>query len=245
MKTAIKNGGDRQPYKEWLSIGITHEYYGDTFCPAQLVPDAETVRWLQRNGILLRKFHTNQCSLIAEGIHERISLTDEDVCLRFEIKTTDERFHYVSHSCRKDPAFSIADSEICGVWKTVTLNPLYLAGMPSRELTIRINALEKYLEYLCIPKYSKPDVSLRMSDDKDYLCLTNPPEQITLPGIPVVWKFVTKEKVRLRQNSEVKTTLWEIRNYGDRIIGNAIPFPFPEQFSPLSPKDTITSFFYY
>jgi len=245
MKTAIKNGGGRHPYEEWLSIGLNHEYYDEGACPAMLVPDAATVRWLQRNGILLRKRHASQCLLLAEGDSGEISLTDEEVHLQFEIRTADERFYYVSQSCEENAAFSIAGSEICGVWKTVVLDPLSLAEMQSKRLTINIKSQEKHIEYLCIPKYNKPDLSLRMSDDNDCLGLINPPEQVTLPGIPVVWKFVTKEKVKLRQNSEVKTKLWEIRDHGERVIGNAIPFPRPQQFSPLSPEDTVTSFFYY
>lgn len=245
MKMLIKNGGERRPYEEWVSIELSHEYYDGTPCPALLVPDAATVRRLQHNGILLRKRYATQCSLIAGGDSGEINLTDEDVYLQFEIRTSDERFHYVSQSCEEDASFSIVDSGVCGVWRTITLNPLVLAGMMSKQLKVRINAPEKHIEYLCIPKYNKPDLNLRMSDDSNSLFLTNPPEQVSLPGIPTAWKFVTKEKVRLKQHSEVKTTLWEIRDHGERVIGNAIPFPRPEQFSPLSPNDTITSFFYY
>ncbi len=245
MKRSIKIGDERRPYEEWLSIGLSHEYYGGNPCPAQLVPDAETANWLQRNGILLRKRHASQCLLIAGSDSGEISLADEDVHLQFEIRSADERFYYVSQSCEEDAAFSIAGSGICGVWKTVTLDPLSLAGMPSRQLTVRIRAPQRHIEYLCIPKYNKPDLRLRMSDDNDSLHLINPPKQVTLPGIPAAWQFVTKEKVTLRQSGEVKTTLWEMRDHGERIIGNAIPFPDPGQFSPLSPKDTITNFFYY
>lgn len=242
MKTVIRNGGDRSSYEEWLSIGLSHEYYGDDPCPALLIPDAATVRWLQRNGILLRKRHASQCLLLAGS---EIDLTDEETHLQFEIRSSDERFYYVSQSCEENAAFSIASSEICGVWKTVVLHPSFLAGMLQKRLTIHIQTQEKYVEYLCIPKYNKPDLNLRMADENNCLPLVNPPEQASLPGVPTAWKFITKEKVRLRQNDEVKTRLWEIRDHGERMIGNAIPFPRPEQFSPLSPKDTITSFFYY
>ena len=242
MKISVSSGSDRNPYREWLRIEISHEYFGDRVCPAMLVPEAATAVWLQRQGILVRNRHAGQCLLLARG---EIVLADEDVDLQFEIRVADARFHYVSGSCEANRVFAVSDSEVCGVWKKITIDPRLLAAKQSKHLTIRIKACEKYIEYLCIPKYNKTDLNLRMSGSDDSLRLINPPERVALPGIPAAWKFVSKEKVRLSRTGESNAKLWEIRNHGERIIGNAIPFPLPEQYSPLSPKDTITRFFYY
>ncbi|MDR1679397.1 MAG: hypothetical protein LBR81_06410 [Prevotellaceae bacterium] len=238
----IISTGNEQRYEEWLSIELQHEYYGNAPCPATLVPDEETACLLKRNNILW-KSHASQCLLLAGS---KFSLpVEEELYLRFDIRNTGEQFHYVSHSCEESEAFSIAESGIAGVWKTIVLDVSSIIRNNLKHLPVHIRATEKYIEYLCIPKYGREDLKLQMTDDKDYFSLINPPEQLSLPAMPVVWRFVSKEKITLKQRVEAKTKLCEIRNYGERIIGNAIPFPRPEQFSPVSPRDTITTFFYY
>jgi hypothetical protein len=71
------------------------------------------------------------------------------------------------------------------------------------------------------------------------------PETVTLPDGTMAQRFVTEEKVRLRQNGHASMSLWEIRENGERLLGKAIDSPSPLQPSPISPKDTVTRIYYY
>lgn len=241
MRKIIDTGNELR-YEEWLSIELRHEYYGDAPCPATLVPDEETACLLKRNNMLWKPL-TGQCLLLAES---KSGLTVEEAAyLRFNIQNADGQFHYVSQNCEENEAFSVASSDILGVWKSIVLDVSHIIKNNIKHLIINIKATDKYIEYLCIPKYGKADLKLQMIDDKGYFSFVNPPEKISLFAMPMVWRFVSKEKIPLRQRVEAKIKLCEIRDYGERVIGNTLPFPRPEQFSPLSSRDTITTFFYY
>ncbi|MDR0941060.1 MAG: hypothetical protein LBM68_02410 [Bacteroidales bacterium] len=234
--------GNALHYEEWLSIELRHEYFGNTPCPATLVPDEETAYLLKRNNILW-KTSMGQCLLLTE--HTSNLSADETAYLRFNIQPIDGQFHYVTQVCYKDEAFSVADTNMVGVWKSIVIDVAHIIKNKIKHMTINIKARNKYIEYLCIPKYGKADLKLRMIDDTNYFSFVQPPEKISLFAMPVVWRFVSKEKIPLRKRVEAKIKLCEIRDYGERIICNMLPLPHSEQFSPVSPNDTITTFFYY
>ena len=231
-------------YSAWLSIRLRHEYYADGRCPVSVAPDAQTARYLARFGMVLRR-HPDGVYLIAGERFRAEELTDETAHLRFELRPQDERLYYVTQAGGGgDEAFALNDSPAPAVWKALELNTAAIAAGKQREITVNMQGVEKYCEYLCIPKYNPAGLRLKMTEEKNRTGLTEA-EPVSLPGIPVAYRFATLEKVKLRQNSALRMSLWEVRESGEREISKAVPNPQPDQLSPMRTPETIASFFYF
>jgi hypothetical protein len=204
------------------NIVVTHEYYTLAPCPVKIVPDEETLRIIKRYDLLLKATNANRWLLLAKENFDANDMPDEDKQLHFTLKAGSDMLHYVSEE---------------GWGKAVV-------AVDGKDATIRIAGREKYLEYICIPKYSSPDLSMKIREAKNRLSFRES-VRITLQDIPVALRFVTEEKVKLMQQNEFKVQLWEIRESGERPAGEALSVPRPDSFSPVAPQDTITSYLYY
>jgi hypothetical protein len=188
----------------------------------RLVPDEETLRIIKRYDLLFKATSANRWLLLAKEDFETEDMPDEDKQLHFTLKAGSDMLYYVSEE---------------GWDKAVV-------AVDGKDAIIKIAGREKYLEYICIPKYSSPDLSMKIRESKNRLSFKES-GRITLPDIPVALRFVTKEKVKLMQQNEFKVQLWEIRERGERPAGEALSVPCPDSFSPVAPQDTITSYYYY
>ena len=84
-----------------------------------------------------------------------------------------------------------------------------------------------------------------MTEEKQRIRVKEDTGRTTLPDGTFTRRFVTAEKIKLRQNSGIKMQLWETREMGERLISSAIPCPQLSQPSPFSPKDMLTHIRYY
>jgi hypothetical protein len=62
-----------------------------------------------------------------------------------------------------------------------------------KQFNIHIPAVEKHLEYICIPKYTGAEVPVKMKEEKDRIRI-KAAERVSLSGIPAVWRFISEEK---------------------------------------------------
>ena len=232
-----------QTYKTGLDIHLKHEYYAGGICPVSLTPDARTARCFSRFDILFRNHADGACLIVKEDFHIR-DLTDEEACFRFELRPRDAQFYHVTQTAAGDETFSLNDSSSPLVWKELEISTAGIAAGKQNEITVNIRGVEKYYEYLCIPRYNPAGIRLKMTEEKNRTGLTGA-EQVSLPDIPVVYRFATLEKIKLRQNSNLQMQLWEVRESGEREISKTIPNPQPGQFSPIRTQETVASFFYF
>ena len=210
-------------YKTGLGIALTHGYYAGG-CPVELLPDAATNDIFRRHDILFRPQGANRWQLLVRDGFRTEDLAGEEMHFRFNLLVKDALVYYVSQEMEKNVVIDMQTVE--------------------KQFNIHIPAVEKYLEYICIPKYTGADVPVNMKEEKGRIRM-KAVERVSLPDIPVAWRFVSEEKIRLEQRNPFKMQLLEIRKIGERMIGSEIPSPRPDRFSPTSPKDTITIFFYY
>ncbi|MDR0687883.1 MAG: hypothetical protein LBF55_04235 [Prevotellaceae bacterium] len=226
-------------YEAVLSIALRHEYYPSGFCPVSLAPTAETARLLARRGILFRRQKANSWLLVAQN-----ALAEPDF-LHFNLTAGSDTLYYVTRAWKENPAVRVEAASAPKVWQTLTVDVQYLAENGQAEITVEAESEEKYLEFLCIPRFSGADIPLRMAEEKRRIQVKESPKKATLPDGTEARCFVTAEKVKLRLNSGIKMLLWEVRENGERLIGNAIDSPAPSQPSLRSPRDTVTRFYYY
>lgn len=235
--------GRMETYKIGLSIHLRHEYYANGICPVSVTPDARTARCFSRFDILLRK-HTDGVRLLVKEDFRAEDLTDEDARFHFELRPQDALLYYVTQAVDGDETFSLNDSSTPAVWKELEINAAHIAAGKQSEITVNIQGVERYYEYLCIPKYNPAGIRLKMTEEKNRAGLTEA-EQVSLPDIPVVYRFTTLRKVKLRQNSALRMYLWEVRESGEREISKTVPNPQPDQFSPIRTPETVATFFYF
>jgi hypothetical protein len=227
-------------YETILTIAFRHEYYSNGNCPVLLSPTVATVRLLARHDILFRKQNSNRWLLVSQN-----PLAELEDNLQFNITAGEAVLYYVTREWKTNPAITVEAANASKVWQTVTINIPYLIENKIKEVYIETASEEKFLEYLCIPKFNAADMALRLTEEKDRLPITEAFEPVTLPDGTLARQFVTGEKIKLHQDNGITMQLWEKRDSGERLIAGAIESPDPGQASPFSPKDTITRIFYY
>jgi hypothetical protein len=225
-------------YQTALHIALRHGYYPSGNCPVSLSPTAETARLLARYDILFRKQNANNWLLVSQN-----DLASGQ--LQFALQATDPMIYYVTRTWKPNPAFTVESAMGRGTWQILSIDVQYLVENNQKEITLEAETEEKYLEFLGIPKFNPVDIPLRMTEEKQRIQVKEDTGGTTLPDGTVARRFVTAEKIKLRQDNGVKMQLWETRERGERLISAAIPCPQPSQFSPFSPKDMLTHIYYY
>lgn len=71
------------------------------------------------------------------------------------------------------------------------------------------------------------------------------PEDVQLWNNNHVQRVISTRPLTISYPRPLKMRLWEIRNGGERLLSDTVPLPACDSPSPLSPKDTITTYFYY
>jgi hypothetical protein len=168
-----------------------------------------------------------------------------DMHTEIQFSVMDYTFYYVTQTLLENPALK-AESFYRPVGLPImTINVDYILKNKLSEITIQALSVEKYLEYLCIPRFNAADIALRMTEKKNRVQVAEASQPVTLPDGTPARRFVTDKKIKLQQNIGITMQLWEKRDSGERLIAGVIGSPDPEQASPFSPKDTISKIFYY
>jgi hypothetical protein len=234
-------------YRTELHIALRHEYYPSGNCPVSLSPTVETARFLTRQDMLFRKQNANNWLLVSQNDLASMAAP----YLRFALQATDHTLYYVTRTWKPNPAFTI-ESTMGRLVETrhatslqLSIDVSYLVENKQKEIIIEAETEEKQLEFLCIPKFNGADIPLRMTEEKQRIQVKEDTGRATLPDGTTARRFVTAEKVKLRQDNGIKMQLWETRERGERLISAAIPCPQPMQPSPFNPKDMLTRIHYY
>jgi hypothetical protein len=228
-------------YQTFLTVIFQHEYYPVGECPIKLGFTMKSLREANRRKIICAPDRNNRIDLAGEhgigilnGMHTEILLT-----------VMNDTFYYVTQAFTENPAFRVEPFDGQAGGQVLTVDVDYVLENSLSEITVQALSREKYLEYLCIPKFNAADLALRLAEEKNRVQITEAFEPVTLPDGTLARRFVTGEKIKLHQDNGITMQLWERRDSGERLIAGAIESPDPGQASPFSPKDTITRIFYY
>lgn len=225
-------------YKIWFSIRINHSYYEGKVCPVSLYPKEETLSFLNRNDIIFRNQDKDKWVCIASVNH--IMEADEDMLLEFEIIPFDNLLYYVSgEPFIQTEEYVISKDSGDGKWikLSIPLNRL------QKEITINLEGVNKYWEYIVVPKYQDKNIKLKLKEHQDQPVFQEV-KTIEHPSMGEVFYAISKEKVRLKDSYQCKIQLLEIQEEGEHVLSNNLPLPRPDAISVLNPADTITTYFY-
>lgn len=232
------------PRRTWLRITLSHEYYEKNSYPITLVPTEETRLLFQRLGMLFLQYRPAEWLVAAqEGMPEREALAGATLVLG--IQPVNPGFYYVTEDelCLPEGCSAKkAGSPV--IWKQIEIDSARFAGQEAAEIPIRIRTFRKYHEYLFIPKYAHPDTIIRFAEIRGRVRFRKA-TQVELPGIPRAFRFLSEEKIRLTDSYDLGMLLWESDGQNEHLLYDGIPVPKPEQTSIISPRDTISTYFYY
>lgn len=227
-------------YTICVSIEIFHEYYNNSFTPIDLIPGEQTRMYIRRNNLILKKISANRWFLLKMN-SEVLEYVDR---LVFELHALSDELYYVSDEQLEGENFDIKPSVKPGIWKYIEINTENLMEKESVHIRIDLKSKMKYLEFLFIPKYHSETINLRLLEEKRRLENVGPEDHYILDNV-LVKRFVSKETILLKEKPDYNFALWEVRDSGERMLTNRIPLPRPDNISLISPKDTITTYFYF
>lgn len=234
-----------EQYERRIVFTLRHSCFAGGEAPVALSASAETDGFLQRNNAVFRCDAPGCWSVCVPS--ERY-LEADDTCgvLRFEIRPRSGHFYYYSQLPEAElDGWSVRNGDNPGVWKTieVSMDEVIRPGA-ARTINIWIQAVEKYMEFFFIPKYNPPDAPLRVTVSKGDLLFSGP-ENTSLWEYGPVQRVVSVKPLPVNCQQLVRVMLWEIRNGGDRLLSDSVPWPPCDSPSPASPENTITTYFYY
>jgi hypothetical protein len=228
-------------YQTFFTIAIEHEYYPAGKCPVRLDLSMETTREAAMRDVICMPDISGRTGVSWEGGPEVL----RDMPLEFLLVVMDDTFHHVTREIVENPAFRLETFNRGVGMQMLTVDVGHVLENGLLEIKIRMTSREKFLEYLCVPKFSEEGGTMRMEEEQGRLKVVETPGPVCLPDGTPARRFVSTEMVKLRRDSGLTMLLWESRDGGERLIANAIESPDPRQSSPFSPMDTISRIFYY
>lgn len=237
--------GKSEKYKPWLTLTTLHEYYVRASCPVSIEPSPETDLIFRKHNMLFIKQQGAQWKLYVENEFDPNDLLINEYKLIFALYPQSEKFYYLSENpTAENDAFTLHEAPLSKAWKNVELNLRHIINSDLQKIDIVITSPERYLEYICIPKYHSVNTKLRLTEERNRMTFHEEEFQ-PIAAIETAFRFVSTEKIKLSEDYNLKMQLWEIRESGERLISHSIPNPQPNELSLTNPKDTITTYFYY
>lgn len=234
-------------FDNWITIKITHDYFlNDTNC-LQLVPEPKTNLILNKLGILLQRENKCTWKLLKRANGEITDDANLTKILKFNLKATDPDFYYYSDPevIADNPILKIKSSSKKGIWKKLEIlaTPDFLEKQ--HLVNVPIKSLSKFFEFIIIPQPDSEHHVMKLTEDKNDL-IFNPDEiDIFQSDQKSVYRFVSSEKIYLRESYNYKISLWEIHPNNKKILFDMIPFPNSSAISVLDSEDTISSYIYF
>ncbi|MCD8031802.1 MAG: hypothetical protein LUF85_13525 [Bacteroides sp.] len=222
-----------------MVLEITHDYYRGDSVPVELIPDLFTQRRMTREGMLLKKQKGNRWLLLQSG---EPPAEPEEGNFVFDLCVNSPSFHYVTMEKQSGKDYTYGATSRPGSWKTLIFSLPQTGEV--KEVNVHLCGRSKFLEFLCIPRYTAPACLLRLAERTQLLACSGPESRMLFGHIPA-FRFVTSQQVLLRSRYTLCFSLWEVRKAGERLLTRELPLPAADSISPVSPKDTITTYFYF
>ncbi len=233
-------------YKAWITIKVSHDYFLNGGNGITILPTRDTHKLLVRAGVIIKQSDSGTWMLLkekggSEDMEER--LTEHP--LEFCFMNTDAGFYYYTDNNVADgaPVWELKDMGTNGIWKVLVITADKPMLAETVTITIAISSIEKFIEFLVIPKSGiRPELLLREDNGKLEFSRT----EVNLPGEPLpVYRFVTTKPVALREAYNYSIKLWEVKENGESLLSGGLSFPKAASVSAISSLNTISSYFYF
>lgn len=223
-------------YIEFLRINIEHDYF-DSVIPIDL---------LFEDFSIMKKFEVRIIRKINDWIMYGPDSKVEDFKTTFKIITF-----------KLSPQISLNQNEKKENGSNIDfiikpLKPLFFYVTSSLKisqftnkdfLNVKLDALEKYYEYILF--FKKNDIDEKVIEIIDSLKTIefNKPKLISYDNGQKALHFQSKNKIKLTRKSSCNLKIISRSEYGEKILLSNLNIPQPENISIISPYDAITEFY--
>lgn len=232
-----------ETYSMLFELDITHDYYEKNISFIQLTLTPESQKKLSNYQMIWKQVSINKwCLITCEDWREKCKPDD---FIEMEVSIKDSDFYYVTgHLLGDNPFLNLTNSSHLKEWKRLVLSLSDILVSDKKSITCHFSAKEMFIEFMLIPQYTPSDISLKLTEERGRI-LFDRHENVIAPDKSEMICFRSREKVLIRNMKEYKFVLSEMRHSGERIINSMMPLPSPSNLSFQSPKDTITSYYYF
>lgn len=235
-----------ESYKPWITIRITHDYFLTNKSNIILELEAKTQKILVELGVILRNSNDSEWILYKPDNLTSANKTKLAKSLKFYLKTIDPNFYYYTDSelVVESTFFKINNTDKKEIWKELEIFCNQISFEREQNITININSLCKFFEFIIIPKPDSQSHEMKLTEEKNSLIFNSAAVDILTPN-KAVSRFVSSEKICLKESYDYKISLWEMGEEGNKILKNQMPFPNSSAVSVLNSEDTISSYLYF
>jgi len=228
----------------WITIKIAHDYFlTDKNC-IDLEPESNTNLILRKLGISIKKEDNCHWKLLKRPNSDDQKLVET---LKFNLKITDPDFYYYTNPevIVDNEILQIKNSGKKEIWKRLEIQADATSLEKDHFININIKSISKFFEFIIIPKPDSENQIMKLTEDEN--ALTFNPDQIDIfsSDQKSVYRFVSSEKIYLRESYNYKISLWDVSQKAKKILFDAIPFPNSSAISVLNSDDTISSYIYF
>jgi hypothetical protein len=239
--------GTTASYSVWFTVQIAHEYYSGNKSGIELLPAAGTLKILQKEGIIMKCLSKDTWTFLWQKAVDTDTPVEIKDDLEFYMKPVDAGFYYFTDNENQEgKGWQVKDPDSAGVWKMLTIGMDDKLPAAGTDFHITISSAKKCLEFIVIDKagtYSND--KLIVKEDMGRLSFLGI-SKIKFPGEALpVFRFVTKNPVTLKEIYDYHISLLKQKDTTEILLSSTMPLPKPSSISAISPKDTISSYFYF
>lgn len=229
-----------ETYSIRMKLEFSHAYLPSGECGVTVEPDSTTANTIRKSRAFFKQ--QNACSWLLLAADDFSLEPGEQLVFRLKPKSPDF-FYYTSDLFTENEGCTIEDGET-GSWKILRVLIDETKLETPETISVAMSSPSRYFEFLVFPSEKGIQNALEVREENDGVKFSRPKE-MAFPGTETyLWRFVTAEPLPLTRKSPYKFHLWEKRKSGDNQLARLTDVPPLKSFSPFSPKDTITSFFY-
>lgn len=206
--------------KRIYEVNIFHDYFKAKFWNTELTPTPETVVLLSRRNVLFKQFGIGKWGLISENEHPFRA----DDNLFFTLKPLDPFYSYYTDLTPENKKymegipFQLLGSQYSSpIGKASEMNLFFYSKTLYWEYIIGMSKVDSYTPY-----------TLYMEDRVRKITFGRC-EKIEFLGKPC-FRFVSNEKIKLKQTYDSSLFLYEDKGLGRRILMRNLSAPVPGKF---------------
>lgn len=232
----------------WAKITIKHDFFYTNQNYIDLQPDLKTAKLLSKLGFLFKKENGSVFMIFKQDSAKKSSSIKRGEVLRFNLTVKDPDFFYYTNDEIETTSEISKITTTCksGIWKQLEIRIDELTLNQDQFIDVNIKSVSKFFEFIIIPKPESSPQVMKLTEDKNNLIFHPDEIDIFQADQKSVYRFVSTEKIYLKEAYDYKISLWKIEKDGNKKkLFDKIATPNSSAISVINSGDTISSYIYF